>query len=259
MWLATAPTTAVSPTCYTANSQPWNSVVGKPVWPRCSRCSTDKCSALAETGDRLATIDIGRKLGAVPLLGGGAGSPCNTMRSGPRPEAYLRTKCQASWSIQPFSHNEIWGGRAPWGGAGSASNTMLPGPRPITIVPSGISSSKICHLIHPAVWPQLKHGPKLRGCVPFVGRGIGSPSSTMWPGPRSTSIASSLASSYIQLFGHKAHNRGLCLLFRMGELSPNLTQCRLGRGLPPYQVASWSIQPFGHNRLGPKIGGLCPF
>jgi len=24
-----------------------------------------------------------------------------------------------------------------------------------------------------------------------------------------------------------------------------LTQCRLG--LPPYQVASWSIQPFGHN------------
>jgi len=24
-------------------------------------------------------------------------------------------------------------------------------------------------------------------------------------------------------------------------------QCRLGRGLTPYQVASWSIQPFGHN------------
>jgi len=38
-----------------------------------------------------------------------------------------------------------------------------------------------------------------------------------------------------------------------------LAQCGLGWGLPPYQVASWSIQPFGHNRHGPKIGGLCPF
>ena len=33
----------------------------------------------------------------------------------------------------------------------------------------------------------------------------------------------------------------------MRELGPHLTQCRLGRGLPPYQVASWSTQPFGHN------------
>ena len=29
--------------------------------------------------------------------------------------------------------------------------------------------------------------------------------------------------------------------------APHLTQCRLGRGLPPYQLASWSIQPFGYN------------
>jgi len=33
----------------------------------------------------------------------------------------------------------------------------------------------------------------------------------------------------------------------------------LGRGLPPYQVPSWSIQPFVHNRHGPKIGGSTPF
>jgi len=33
----------------------------------------------------------------------------------------------------------------------------------------------------------------------------------------------------------------------VGELGPHLTQCRLGRGVPPYQVASWSIQPFGRN------------
>jgi len=30
-------------------------------------------------------------------------------------------------------------------------------------------------------------------------------------------------------------------------LSPRLTQCGLGRGLPLYQVTSWSIQPFGNN------------
>ena len=39
-----------------------------------------------------------------------------------------------------------------------------------------------------------------------------------------------------------------------GGLRPPVT-----RSLFPYQVASWSIQPFGHNRHGPKIGGLCPF
>jgi len=49
----------------------------------------------------------------------------------------------------------------------------------------------------------------------------------------------------------------LCLLFRDGELGAHLTQCRLGRGQPPCQVASWSIQLFGHNRDGPKIGGGC--
>ena len=35
--------------------------------------------------------------------------------------------------------------------------------------------------------------------------------------------------------------------FRGEELGPHLTQCGLRRGLSPYQVASWSIQPFGHN------------
>jgi len=40
-----------------------------------------------------------------------------------------------------------------------------------------------------------------------------------------------------------------------GELCPHLTQCSLGWGRPPYQVVSWYIQPFGHNRHGPKIQG----
>ena len=38
-------------------------------------------------------------------------------------------------------------------------------------------------------------------------------------------------------------------------LGPHLTQTRLGWGLPPYRVASWCIQPFGHNRNGRKWGG----
>ena len=83
-------------------------------------------------------------------------------------------------------------------GAGSPSNTMSFGPRP-TSEPSG-------KWIHPALWP------KIGGCAHFEGRGAGSLFNTMWPGP-------------------------------------------VGRGLPPYQVASWSIQPFGHNRHGPKSAG----
>jgi len=52
----------------------------------CGRYFEDnyKSSAVADMGDRLATIDIGRKFGAVPLLEG-AGPSSNTMSSGLRP------------------------------------------------------------------------------------------------------------------------------------------------------------------------------
>jgi len=45
------------------------------------------------------------------------------------------------------------------------------------------------------------------------------------------------------------------------ELGPHLVQCGLSRGLLPYQAASSYIQPFGHNRHGPKIWWewVCPF
>ena len=49
----------------------------------------------------------------------------------------------------------------------------------------------------------------------------------------------------------------MCLL--RGELGPRPIQCGLRRGLLRYQVASSSIQPFGHNRHGPKIGWGVPF
>jgi len=46
---------------------------------------------------------------------------------------------------------------------------------------------------------------------------------------------------------------GCCAPFTR-EQGPGLTQCGLGRGLLSYQVASSSIQPFGQNWHGPKIG-----
>ena len=52
---------------------------------------------------------------------------------------------------------------------------------------------------------------------------------------------------------------GYCAPFRGRKLGPHLTQFRLGRGLPPYKVPSWSIQPFGQSKHGPKIGGAVPF
>ena len=45
---------------------------------------------------------------------------------------------------------------------------------------------------------------------------------------------------------------------RCVELAIRLTQCGLGQDLLPYQVASSSMQPFGHNRHGPKIVGCSP-
>jgi len=44
-------------------------------------------------------------------------------------------------------------------------------------------------------------------------------------------------------------------------LGPHRTQSPLGWGLPPCQVPSWSIQPFGHSKHGPNFffgGGLRP-
>jgi len=39
---------------------------------------------------------------------------------------------------------------------------------------------------------------------------------------------------------------GLCP-FGGGELGFHLKQCGQGRGLPAYQVSSWSVQPFCHS------------
>ena len=95
-------------------------------------------------GDRLAAVDMGRKVGGLlcPLFGG-AGSLSNTMLPGPRPTSLPSGMLvhPAIWPQQTWAKN--------WGGAGSPSNTMWPGPRPIS-VPSGI-------LIHSTIWPQYTY------------------------------------------------------------------------------------------------------
>ena len=66
-----------------------------------------------------------------------------------------------------------------------------------------------------------RHGPKRGGgLLCLFHRGAGSPSNTMWPGPRSISVPSGVFnSSSIQLFGHNRHEpqTGGCAPF-MGEL-----------------------------------------
>ena len=102
-------------------------------------------------------------------------------------------------------------------------------------------------------------GWKLGAPTPFAGSGAGSPSSTMWPGLRPTSIPSGiLIHPAIWPQQTSAENWGVCPFFWGGELGLHLTQSRLGWGLPPHQVAFSSIQPFCDNRYGMKIGGVCP-
>jgi len=125
----------------------------------------NKCSAVAEMGDRLATIDMGRTEGKGAIVShwvSGTGSPSNTMWSVPRPTSVSNgilihpavsprqtraadytdagkacaRKFRKWWAVVPLSVR----------GAGSPSSITWPGPRPTC------TSSFI--LIHPTAWPQ---------------------------------------------------------------------------------------------------------
>jgi len=85
--------------------------------------------------------------------------------------------------------------------------------------------------------------------APFTGELGQRLTQFLWPGPRSTSVPSGIfihPAVWLQSRGPKigrwlcsflwAENWGL-FTFRGEELGPHLTQCRLSRGLPPYQVA----------------------
>jgi len=99
--------------------------------------------AVAEIGDRLATIDMGRTLGGglCPLMGEAvAWTDACLRRSSYQVAIFL--------SIQPFGHTRCGPkvGRlfALGGGAGSASNTMLSGAEAYIRIDISINS----------VWPQ---------------------------------------------------------------------------------------------------------
>jgi len=106
----------------------------------------NKSSAVAEMGDRLATIEIGRKLGTVHPFLRQSWAPSNTMSSGTRPTSIPSGILiyPALWPQRTWAEN--WGLCPFWGSCVSPSNTMWPGPSPICM-PSFI-------LIRPTVWPQ---------------------------------------------------------------------------------------------------------
>jgi len=54
---------------------------------------------------------------------------------------------------------------------------------------------------------------------------------------------------------HWPKTGGLCPLLK-GELGPHLTQCGLGQGLPPYQVASLFTSHLATNDMGQKLGAM---
>jgi len=107
---------------------------------------SNKCSAVAEMGDHLAIIDMGQKLGTVPLSGGGAGSPSNTMWPALMPASLPRGILihPAVWPQQTRAENRGEEAVPLWGrGGGSPSDTMWPALMPAAL-PRGI-------LIHQAV------------------------------------------------------------------------------------------------------------
>jgi len=130
-----------------------------------------------DPSSRLATTGMGQKLGGLCPLLGSAGSPSNTMWHGLRPTS-IPSGILTYWAIW----DEKWGAAVPpfWGGgAGSTSNTMSPGHG---LPPYQVASWSIQPFGH-NTWAKNWE----EGCNP-LGEGGWSPSNTMWPGPRPTSM-----------------------------------------------------------------------
>ena len=88
----------------------------------------NKCSTVAEMGDRLVTIDMGCKVGGCAAFRGEPGPPSNTMSPAPRPTSLPKS---TKWHLDPPSclATTDMGGKMEavplWGwGAGSPSKTM---------------------------------------------------------------------------------------------------------------------------------------
>ena len=86
---------------------------------------------------------------------------------------------------------------------------------------------------HPLKLFHLHCGPWKRSQLIFVRNFVNNSSAVAEMGDRLATIG----------MGRKWE--GLLWEGAESPVGPHLTQCGLGRGLPLYQVASWSIQPFG--------------
>jgi len=108
----------------------------------------NKCSAVAEMGDRLVTIDMDRNWGLCPSGGGGAGSPSNTMSPGTRPTS-LPTGNLIYPTVTTADMGRKLGAVPNWGGELGPHLIQCRLGRGLAL-PTSI-------LIHPAVWPKYIH------------------------------------------------------------------------------------------------------
>jgi len=142
----------------------------------------DKCSTVAEMGDRLVTIDMGRKLGrgSVPY-GEEAGSPCNTIWPWLRP-SFVPNGILIHPAVWP-QHMPKLGGLCPLSWVCIKHNVARAEAYLLTKWQPD-PSSRLATIVM---------GRKVGGglCL-ILGRVAGSPSSTVWPGLKPTSISSSI-------------------------------------------------------------------
>jgi len=114
--------------------------------------------------------------------------------------------------------------------------------------------------LHGRPFGHNRLGPKFGGYAPWGG--AGSASNTMLPGPRPTIVPSGILIHPAVWSQQTWPKIGGCAPFLGGggAGSPSNTMSLGSRSTFLLRVASWSIEPFGHNRYGPRIGGgLCPF
>ena len=146
-----------------------------------------KCSAVAQTGDHLATIDIGQKEGegCCADFTGGTGTSSNAMW----PELSLPLYQVASWFIRPFGSNtwaENWEAVPLWRELGPHLPQCCLGRG---LLPHHVASCSI----QPFGW--MEQAKKFGAAVPLWG-GRGSSSNTISPAtwyggrPRPTSVPS---------------------------------------------------------------------
>ena len=132
-------------------------------------------------------------------------------------------------------------------------------PSCFSLMASWNTCKHLCNYTQQRIWPQQTWAENCGGggYAPF--ERDGPPSKIMLSGPRPTSVPSGILINPAVWPQKTLAKKNLCPLFRGGGTGSPSNTVALGRGLPPYQVESWSMQPFGRNGYGPKIGGLCPF